>query len=104
MDTSQMLVKELRRNLHKQEALRIVLSILPKGYLSICHIDGADYVYRKHRDGRKIVSVYIGTPGSLAVREAQRQRDAYIQVKESLASLRAEEKRLRRAIKSYAGS
>ena len=95
--------EELERNLRKQEAFRNELSVLPKGYLSICRIGGVDYVYRKYRKGKKIVSVYIGLPGSEEVRKAEEERESYLLVKRSLADLKLEEKRLRRAIKDYAG-
>lgn len=95
--------EELERNLRKQEAFKAELSTHPKGYLSICRIGGVDYVYRKHREGKKIVSVYVGLPGSEEVAQAEKDRQAYLLAKRSLAELRLEEKRLRRAIKDYAG-
>lgn len=95
--------EELERNLRKQEAFSAELSAHPKGYLSLCRINGVTYVYRKHREGDKIISVYIGLPGSKEVRTAEEEREAYIFAKRSLAQLRLEEKRLRRAIKDYAG-
>ena len=94
--------EELERNLHKQAAFKEELSAHPKGYLSICRIGGVDYVYRKHREGQRIVSVYIGLPGSKEVAEAEMQWQVYLLAKKSLAELRLEEKRLRRAIKDYA--
>ena len=95
--------EELERNLRKQEAFMAELSSHPKGYLSICRIGGVDYVYRKHREGKRVVSVYIGLPGSEDVAKAENDREAYILAKRSLAELKLEEKRLRRAIKDYAG-
>lgn len=95
--------EELERNLRKQEAFKSELSVHPKGYLSICRIRGVDYVYRKHREGKKIVSVYVGLPSSEEARKAESDREAYLLAKKSLAELRLEEKRLRRAIKGYAG-
>jgi len=95
--------EELERNLRKQEAFKAELSAHPKGYLSICRIGGVDYIYRKHREGKKIVSVYIGVPGSAEAHKAEEERDAYLLAKKSLSELRLEEKRLRRAIKDYAG-
>lgn len=95
--------EELERNLRKQEAFMAELSAHPKGYLSICRIGGVDYVYRKHREAKKIISVYIGLPGSEEVREAEKDRKSYLLAKKSLAELKLEEKRLRRAMKDYAG-
>ena len=95
--------EELERNLRKQEAFKAELSTHPKGYLSICRIGGAPYVYRKYREGGKVISVYVGIPGSEEARKAEDGRAAYLWAKRSLAELKAEEKRLRRAIKDYAG-
>ncbi len=96
------LEEELQRNLRKQKAFNDELSVHPKGYLSICRIGGATYIYRKHREKGKIVSTYIGLPGSEQVRKAEDDRAAYLLAKRSLAELKLEEKRLRRAIKDYA--
>ena len=96
--------EELERNLRKQEAFKAELSAHPKGYLSVCRIGGADYVYRKYRDGKKVVSVYVGLPGSKEVEKAKAEREAYLLAKKSLAELRLEEKRLRKAIKDYGGT
>ena len=94
--------EELERNLRKQETFNAELSAHPKGYLSVCRIGGVSYVYRKHREGKKIISVYIGLPGSEEVAQAESEREAYLLAKRSLAELKKEEKRLRRAIKGYA--
>ena len=95
--------EELERNLRKQDAFKAEICAHPKGYLSVCRIGGVSYVYRKHREGKKIVSVYIGRPGSEEVAHAESEREAYLLAKRSLAELKLEEKRLRRAIKDYAG-
>ncbi len=95
--------EELERNLRKQKAFEQELSEHPKGYLSVCRIEGIDYIYRKHREGARILSVYIGVPGSEQVKKAEEEREAYLLAKRSLSELKREEKRLRRAIKEYAG-
>lgn len=94
--------EELERNLRKQDAFRVELAKHSKGYLSICHIVGCDYVYRKHRDDKRIVSVYIGPAGSEKANDAQKEREAYLLARRSLKDLKEEEKRLRKAIKDYA--
>ena len=95
--------EELDRNLRKQEAFHRELASLPKGYLCLCVIDGIPYLYRKHREGKRIVSEYIGKPDDPKSLEAKRHREAYLLAKNSLKELRIEEKRLRKAIKDYAG-
>jgi len=94
---------ELERNLRKQDAFKKELASYSKGYLSICHINGIDYIYRKRREGKRIISEYIGPVGSEAAETATSERDAYLSAKKALQTLRQEEIRLRRAIKDYAG-
>ena len=93
--------EELERNLLKQDAFREELKTLPKGYLSICHIDGKDYVYRKFRENGTIKCEYIGTPGDKSSKKAEIARSQYKEIKEAIKGLKLEEKKLRRAIKSY---
>ena len=93
--------EELERNLYKQESFKKQLNDLPKGYLSTCVIEGKEYIYRKRRDGDKILSEYIGIPGDDNVNEALKNRQLFIQLKTSLKELIKEEKRLRKAIKDY---
>ena len=95
--------EELERNLYKQRAFEEELLSLPKGYLSICNIDGKMYVYRKKRENNKIVSEYIGVPDDEKVKEAKKNRDRYLYIKSAIKDLKAEEIRLRKAIKDYVG-
>ena len=93
--------EELERNLYKQNAFEKQLHSLPKGYLSRCVIDKKVYIYRKKRVGNKIVSEYIGVPGDDNVKLAIENRNNYLELKNSLKSLKEEEIRLRKAIKNY---
>lgn len=93
--------EELERNLYKQDSFMKQLNDLPKGYLSICIIQGKEYVYRKRREGNKIVSEYVGVPDDNQVKKAREDRDMYLLLKKSLSNLKQEEKRLRKAIKDY---
>ena len=97
----EVMLEELDRNLRKQEAFRKELALHPKGYLSVCHIDGKPYVYRKWREEGKVCSLYIGVNGDEAVKAAEKERAAYLLAQKSLKALKAEEASLRRAIKSY---
>lgn len=93
--------EELERNLYKQKAFEEELKSLPKGYLSVCVINGKKYVYRKRREGNQIISEYIGVPGDENSLKAEEQRELLLMVKRSLKSLKIEEKKLRKAIKDY---
>lgn len=93
--------EELERNLLRQRVFKGELDSLPKGYLSICNIDGKSYVYRKYRSGNKIISEYIGVPGDENVLKAEQERNEYLSNKEALKRLKKEELRLRKAIDIY---
>lgn len=93
--------EELERNLYKQDAFKKQFEFLPKGYLSECVIDGNKYIYRKRREGSKIVSEYIGIPNDDNVKKAMEDRRQYLELKQSIKRLKEEEKRLRKAIKDY---
>ena len=93
--------EELERNLYKQQAFQNELDSLPKGYLSVCVIGGSSYIYRKRREGNKIVSEYIGVPGDEASQKAEEDREQYLKIKHALKNLKKEEMRLRRAISDY---
>ena len=95
------LKEELERNLYKQKAFQQELESLPKGYLSICVIDGSSYIYRKRREGNKIVSEYIGVPGDDECKKAKDIRNQYLSIKQSLKNLKQEEISLRKAIKEF---
>ena len=93
--------EELERNLYKQQAFKDELKNLPNGYLSKCVIDGRPYIYRKKRNGNRVMSEYIGVPDDESVKKAEIQRSDYLRIKESLRHLKKEEKRLRKAINIY---
>ena len=97
----EVMLEELDRNLRKQEAFRKELALHPKGYLSVCHIDGKPYVYRKWREKGKIRSQYIGVTGEAKVKAAQEEREAYLLARKSLQLLKNEEISIRGAIKGY---
>ena len=93
--------EELDRNLYKQEAFSNQLNSLPKGYLSKCLIGGKVYIYRKRRDGNRIISEYVGVPNDENVKKAEKQRKQYLDLMKSIKVLKNEEKKLRRAIRDY---
>ena len=93
--------EELERNLFKQQAFQNELDSLPKGYLSVCVIGGSSYIYRKRREGNKIVSEYIGVPGDEASKKAEEDREQYLKIKHALKNLKKEEVKLRQAIKNF---
>ena len=93
--------EELDRNLYKQDAFKKQLNSLPKGYLSECLIDNKVYVYRKRREGNRIISEYIGVPGDDNVKQAMEDRQSYLELKDVIKALQDDERRLRKAIREY---
>lgn len=50
------------------------LSLLPKGTISEKNSGGKTYYYLKYRDGRKVISKYVGRQAVAAVREQIEKR------------------------------
>lgn len=95
------LEEELERNLQKQRVFSNELAKYPKGSLVVVKIHGDQYLYRKYRDGSRIVSIYIGPVESEEAKKAREERDKYIKLKQDIKDLKEEEKKLRKAIKIY---
>ena len=95
------LEEELERNLQKQRAFLNEFNKYPKGSLVVVNIHGDQYLYRKYRDGKRIVSVYIGPVNSNETLQAYKDRERYIKLKLDVRDLKEEEKKLRKAIAIY---
>ena len=95
------LIEELERNLQKQRVFSNELAKYPKGSLVIVRIHGDQYLYRKYRDGKRIISIYIGPINSDEAKKAYADRDKYLKLKQDIKDLKEEEKKLRKAIDIY---
>ena len=95
------LIEELERNLQKQRVFSNELAKYPKGSLVAVKVHGDKYLYRKYRDGVKIVSIYVGPFKSEKAKKAYEDRDKYIKLKQDIKDLKEEEKKLRKAIEIY---
>jgi hypothetical protein len=95
------LEEELERNLQKQRVFSNELAKYPKGSLVIVKVHGDKYLYRKYRDGHKIVSIYVAPINSDEARKAYEDRDKYIKLKQDIKDLKEEENKLRKAIGIY---
>ena len=93
------LEEELERNLQKQRVFSNELSKYPKGSLVAVRVHGDQYVYRKYRNGKKIISVYVAPINSEEAKKAYEERNKYLKLKQDLNYLKAEEKKLRKTIK-----
>lgn len=95
------LEEELERNLQKQRVFSNELVKYPKGSLVIVKVHGDRYLYRKYRDGKKIISVYVGPLNSDEAKKAYMDRDKYLKLKQDIKDLKEEEKKLRKAVEIY---
>lgn len=95
------LEEELERNLQKQRVFSNELAKYPKGSLVVVKVHGDRYLYRKYRDGERIISVYVGPIDSDEANKAYADRDKYIKLKQDIKDLKEEEKKLRKAVKIY---
>lgn len=95
------LEEELERNLQKQRVFSNELAKYPKGSLVIVIVHGDRYLYRKYRDGKKIISIYVAPINSKKAKEAYENRDKYLKLKQDLKYLKEEEKKLRKVVEIY---
>ena len=92
------LEEELERNLQKQRVFRNEFLKYHKGSLVIAVIHGDKYLYRKYREGKKVVSEFIGRLNSEKAIKAYADRQKYLQLKQDIKYLIKEERGLRKAI------
>ena len=78
-----------------------LLASLPKGYLSMQTIGGKAYCYRKHREGSKVVSEYVGPADSSETKKAQSDYQERKRIVAALRTLRKEKVRLVRALRHF---
>lgn len=95
------LEEELERNLQKQRVFFNELAKYPKGSLVVVKIHGDRYLYRKYRDGKKIISIYIAPVESDKAIKAFDDRNKYIKLKQDIKDIKEEEKKLRKAVEIY---
>ena len=95
------LEEELERNLQKQRVFSNELAKYPKGSLVIVKVHGDRYLYRKYRDGKKIISIYIAPASSAEAKKAYEDRNKYIKLMQDIKDLKEEEKKIRKAVEIY---
>ena len=95
------LEEELERNLQKQRVFSDELAKYPKGSLVVIKVHGDRYLYRKYRDGDRIISIYIGPINSDEAKKAYEDRNKYLKLRQDIKDLKEEEKKIRKAIEIY---
>ena len=93
--------EELERIRKNIESYRSLLDSFPKGYLFEQRIQGRVYCYRKHREGSRVLSEYVGPSGSEGVKKAQKDFEERKRIEGNLRSLKKEEARLIKALRHY---
>ena len=95
------LEEELERNLQKQRVFSNELAKYPRGSLVVVKVHGDRYLYRKYRDGDKIISIYIAPASSTKAKKAYEDRNKYIKLMQDIKDLKEEEKKIRKAVEIY---
>ena len=95
------LEEELERNLQKQKVFLSEFAKYSKGSLVAVKVHGDQYLYRKYRDGKKIISIYVGPINSDEAKRAFVDRERYSKLKQDIKDLKEEENKLRKAIEIY---
>ena len=67
----------------------------------VVRVHGDQYLYRKYRDGKKIISIYVGPINSDETKKAYADREKHLNLKQDIKDLKEEEKKLRKAIDIY---
>jgi len=96
------LEEELNRNLRNQKIYREMLLKLPKGSIYISNRNGREYIYRKNREGDKIVNQYVCALSNInKAREEKEKSEDYARISNNLKISKREELKLRKALKAY---
>ena len=95
------LKEELERNLQKQRVFNDEIKKYPKGSLVVVKIHGDSYLYRKYRDGNKVISIYVAPAECDEAKKAYELRDKYLKLRKDIKDLKEEEKTLRKAVAIY---
>lgn len=77
------------------------LANLPRGSLFIRKNGNSYFAYRKRRDGKKIISIYLGQLDSEKAQEEIDKSNEYKRIKQNLKIAKQELNELKRAIKIY---
>ena len=97
----EVLIEELDRIKKNIDSYESLLSSLPRGYLFEQTINGKPYCYRKHREGSKIQSEYIGASESEKAQKAHADYQERKRIESNLRVLRKEEAKLVKALRHY---
>lgn len=90
---------ELDRNLRLVSRYEKELELLPKGSIFKRKIGNQEYLYLNFREGKKVISKFLGKTEDFNAGELQTQLDKRKEYKQLLKRLKIEQKELLKAIK-----
>ena len=92
------LLEEKERNLMMQNQYMQEISALPKGSIVKKSKKSGDYYYLSYRDGKKVISDYLGKDGE-RVREIQRSIEKRKHLEGLIKNLKSELKLIERVVR-----
>jgi len=96
------LEEELKRNLRNQKKYEEMLLKLPKGSIYISNRNGKEYIYRKNREGDKVVNQYVCALSNIKMANEEKEKSKdYARISNNLKISKKEELKLRKALKAY---
>lgn len=93
------LEEELERNIRIAQRYKKELEILPKGSIVKRKIANKEYYYLSYREGKKVITKYIGKIEQVNIEEIKRNLDKRKHIAEVLRNLKQEEKEIRKALR-----
>lgn len=95
------LLEEIQRLEKNIKAYETMLSQLPRGTIFIKQIGNSSFVYRKRKEGKKVISEYLGNIRSNKVDKEIEASKEYKRIKNNLSIAKRELEKIRRAYKAY---
>lgn len=95
------LLEEIQRLEKNIESYEIMLSQLPRGTIFIKSIGSSAFAYRKRKEGKKVISEYLGNIESNKAYEEIEASKEYKRIKQNLSVAKKELVKIKRAYKAY---
>lgn len=100
-DKVQELIKEINKNLDKQEKLRQKMSSLKHGKLVIRQRNGSGYYYLEYRKGNKVINEYVGKVNTGEIDKFLKEEKEYYDTKFEIGELKIREDEIKRTLRKY---
>lgn len=100
-DKVQELIKEINKNLDKQEKLRQKMSSLKHGKLVIRQRNGSGYYYLEYRKGNKVINEYVGKVNTGEIEKLLKEEKEYYETKFEISELQLREDEIKKTLRKY---